>query len=94
MSHFFFLHLNQRYGHEQFLSFLLAMEVSECSVSQGDEWEKSQLGGTSQGLLFKLLLKAIASPAPDQLRHGFGQISNPTPSASLGTHSGSAPPTS
>lgn len=62
------------------------MEVSECSVSQGDELEKSRLGGASEGLWFNLLLRARTSPTPDQLSHGFGQISKTTPSASLRTH--------
>lgn len=94
VSHFCFLHLNQRYGHEKLLSFCLAMEVTKCSVSQGDELGKSQLAGTSKGLWFNLLLKAITSPAPDQLSHGFGQISKTTSSAPLDIYPGSAPPTS
>jgi len=70
------------------------METSECSVSQGDESEKSWLGGTTEGLWFNLLLKVRTSPTPDQLSHGFAQISKPTPSASLSPHPEAAPPTS
>lgn len=66
VSHFCFLHLNQRYGHAKLLSSILAVEVSECSVSQGDESEKCRLGGISEGLWFNLLLKARTSPTQTQ----------------------------
>lgn len=90
MSHFSYLHLSQRYGYGKLLSSFLATEVPEFSVSRGDESQKCWLGGTSEGLWLNLLLRAITSPTPTKVSHGFGHVSKMF-SASLVTHPGPAP---
>lgn len=90
VSHFSFLHLNQRYGYAKRLSSFLAMEVPKFSVSRGDESQKCWLGGNDGGLWFDLLLGAVTSPTPMKVSHGFGHVSKMF-SASLVTHPGPAP---
>lgn len=69
------------------------MEVPKFSVSRGDESQKCWLGGNDGGLWFDLLLRAVTSPTPMKVSHGFGHVSKMF-SASLVTHPGPAPATS